>query len=101
MVIITIILIIRETQAHRLDLPDKTAVRVSSAAIFQIFQIVSSLSVPGDQPIRLSAKGPGRSGYINSHAAFVLVLTPCFSAPANRPLSSCRPLRKHHCFHTQ
>lgn len=50
-----------------------------------IYQIVSSLSTPGDQP---PAQGPGRSGYINTSAAFVLVLTPCFSAQANRPLAT-------------
>lgn len=84
---------------HGLDRPDKTAIR--SAASFQIFQIVSSLSVPGDQTIRPSAKGLGRSGYINTHAAFVLVLTPCFSALANRPLPNSRPLRKHYFFPSQ
>lgn len=88
-------------KVYRLGRPDKTAIRVGAAASFQILQIVSSLSVPGDQPIRPSAKGPGRSGYINTHAAFVLVLTPCFSALANRPLPNSHPLRKHHCFHSQ
>lgn len=53
-----------------------------------IHQIVSSLSIPGDQPVRPLAQGPGRSGYINTSAAFVLVLTPCFSAQANRPLAT-------------
>lgn len=45
-------------------------------------QIVSSLSIPGDRPVRPLARGPGRSGNINTSAAFVLVLTPCFTAQA-------------------
>lgn len=48
-----------------------------------IHQVVSSLSAHGDRRVRPLAQGPARSAYINTSAAFVLVLTPCFTAQAN------------------
>lgn len=76
----------KEGQRRRVRQEDCPVSSVQPALL--IYQIVSSLSVPGDQPVRPLAQGPGRSGYINTSAAFVLVLTPCFSAQANRPLAT-------------
>ncbi|TWW77794.1 Breast carcinoma-amplified sequence 3 -like protein [Takifugu flavidus] len=61
-------------------------------------QIVSSLSTPGDRPVRPLAQGPGRSGNINTSAAFVLVLTPCFSARARA--TGHQPAAEHPSLHT-
>lgn len=77
--------------SSRPDGHDSYPLSVVQPAI-QIYQIVSSLSILGDQPVRPLTRGPARSGYVNTCAAFVLVLTPCFTARANRPVAS----RPHH-----
>lgn len=65
-------------------------------------QIVSSLSLPGDRPVRPLAQGPGGSGNINTSAAFVLVLTPCFAAPAPAPATGHRlSAAEHPSLHSQ
>lgn len=63
-----------------------------------IHQIAGCLSIPWDRPVRPLAPVPRRSGYINTKAAFVLVLTPCFTALANKPLAAGLQRSKTPCF---